>query len=101
VSSVVASAVKGAPSIESVHRTVTQALGLSDEDARAIAYEAPLFTPERGFDSVDLVSTIVAVERTFGVEVPQEEGTGETFRSIQSIHATVLRLRGAAGSEAP
>ena len=48
---------------------------------------------EIGFTSVDMVNLMLAVEAEFDVTIPPFDITPENFRSIETIHALVTRLR--------
>jgi acyl carrier protein len=45
-----------------------------------------------GFSSMDLVTLMLSVEDAFGIELPQEKMTPDSFRSIEAIEALVASL---------
>ena len=47
---------------------------------------------ELGVSSLKMVSLMLSVEAEFDLSIPQNEITPENFRSINSIHALVLRI---------
>ncbi|MCB1487054.1 MAG: acyl carrier protein [Bauldia sp.] len=48
---------------------------------------------EIGLTSVDMVNLMLAVEAEFDITIPPFDITPENFRSIETIHALVTRLR--------
>ncbi|MFO0612943.1 MAG: phosphopantetheine-binding protein [Polyangiaceae bacterium] len=53
--------------------------------AEAIDPDAPLFNVGVGLDSVDAIELAFAIERTFGVTLPEGEAFGDAARSVNRI----------------
>ena len=47
---------------------------------------------EAGLTSLDLVNLLLAVEDTFGIEIPQQRMTPANFRSIAAIEQLVSQV---------
>lgn len=45
-----------------------------------------------GFDSMSLVRTLVFIETTYGLWIPEGEITGDALRNLRALAATVFRL---------
>jgi acyl carrier protein len=60
----------------------------------ALGDEADLF--EAGMSSIEAVTLVVALERTFSLQFDQDSMQIDTFRSIASIDAAVARAGGRA-----
>jgi len=45
-----------------------------------------------GFDSMSLVRTLVFIETTYGLWIPEGEITGDALRNLRALAATVSRL---------
>jgi len=45
-----------------------------------------------GFDSMSLVRTLVFIEATYGLWIPESEITGDALRNLRALAATVSRL---------
>ena len=57
-----------------------------------IADEQPLFGPgSLGLDSVDALQLVVALDKNFGLKVPDPAAAREILRSINTIVAAVQR----------
>jgi acyl carrier protein len=48
---------------------------------------------QAGLDSMGIVTLLVELEREFGMELPPDDISPETFRSIRSLHRTVVSCR--------
>lgn len=55
---------------------------------------APLFGEGLGLDSIDVLELVLELERSFGVQIRDEETGMEVFRSIDTITDFVLKHRG-------
>lgn len=53
--------------------------------AEAIDPDAPLFSVGVGLDSVDAIELAFAIERAFGVALPEGEAFGEVTRSVNRV----------------
>jgi acyl carrier protein len=45
-----------------------------------------------GFDSMSLVRTLVFIEATYGLWIPESEITGDALRNLRALAATMSRL---------
>lgn len=63
--------------------------------AAEIADDRPLFGPEGlGLDSVDALQLVVALEKDFGLKIPDQAVAQQVLRSVETIAAAIA---GAAG----
>jgi acyl carrier protein len=54
--------------------------------AEQIATDAPLFGDEGlGLDSIDALELVVGIEKTFGVQIADQEMGEQVFQSVDSI----------------
>ena len=57
----------------------------------------PLFGPDSlGLDSVDALQLVVALDKNFGLKIPEPGAAKEILQSVDTIVAAVLRHRGTA-----
>ena len=61
--------------------------------AEDIEDAAPLFGEGLGLDSIDVLELVLELERSFGVQIRDEETGTQVLRSIESIADFVLRQR--------
>jgi acyl carrier protein len=74
---------------ERLLRLVAQSLGRS-EAAAILPPEARL--SELGMSSIKMVTLMLALEREFGLTIPQSEITPENLRSVASLEEMLKRL---------
>jgi len=55
--------------------------------------DAPLFGEGLGLDSIDVLELVLELERSFGVQIRDEETGAAVLRSIETIADFVLRQR--------
>lgn len=68
-------------------------LNILKEINQDIDYEKEQALVDDGiFDSLELVSLVVAIEKKFAIEIDAEEITEENFNSIQSMMRLIDRL---------
>ncbi len=60
--------------------------------------EAPLFGEGLGLDSIDVLELVLELERSFGVQIRDEDTGAQVLRSIDTIADFVLRQRAANSS---
>ena len=53
----------------------------------------PLFGEGLGLDSIDVLELVLELERSFGVQIRDEQTGSEVLRSIETIADFVLRCR--------
>lgn len=64
--------------------------GMAPED---IETDAPLFGEGLGLDSIDALQLVVAMEKDFGVVVPDAETGAVVFQSVRSMAAYIAENR--------
>jgi acyl carrier protein len=63
------------------------------EEVDEIGDEMPLFGPEGlGLDSVDALQLVVALEKHFGLVVPDAEAAKEILASVNTIAAEIEKM---------
>lgn len=63
------------------------------EEVGEIGDEMPLFGPEGlGLDSVDALQLVVALEKHFGLVVPDAEAAKEILASVNTIAAEIEKM---------
>lgn len=65
-------------------------LPISPDD---IANDTPLFGEGLGLDSIDVLELVLELERSFGVQIRDEQTGREVLRSVDTIAAFVVRER--------
>ena len=75
-----------------IKATLIEELMLQQE-ADEIGDEMPLFGPDGlGLDSVDALQLVVALEKHFGLKVPDAEAAKEILASVNSIAAEIEKM---------
>lgn len=64
--------------------------GVTPED---IPNDGPLFGEGLGLDSVDALELAIHIEEQFGVKMPDDAGTREAFRSVDTLAAYIEGAR--------
>lgn len=78
---------------ERVKKMITEELKLEDMNPEEIDDDAPLFGEGLGLDSIDALTLVVGIDKTFGVKIT-DEGTGNNaFRSVNAM-VEFLRSQG-------
>lgn len=63
------------------------------EEVDEIGDDMPLFGPEGlGLDSVDALQLVVALEKHFGLKVPDAEAAKEILQSVDTIAAEIVKM---------
>ena len=73
------------------HRPRSASADLAEE----IGDDTPLFGEGLGLDSIDVLELVLELERSFGVQIRDEETGVEVLRSIDTMADFVLRHRAA------
>ena len=61
------------------------------QGADEIANDAPIFRPEGlGLDSVDALQLVVALEKKFGLKLPDANAARNVLRDVNSIAAAIV-----------
>ena len=58
-----------------------------------IGDDTPLFGEGLGLDSIDVLELVLELERSFGVQIRDEQTGAEVLRSIDTVAAFVVRER--------
>lgn len=72
---------------------IIKALKLEDMNSDDIDAEAPLFGEGLGLDSIDALELVVALEKTYGIRIPDEDVGREAFGSVSVLADYVLKHR--------
>lgn len=75
---------------EYLKKMIIDSLRLEAVTEADIDPDAPLFREGLGLDSIDALELVVAIEKTFGIVIEDEE-TGK--RALASVHALVAFIR--------
>lgn len=79
--------------IPTVKQLIIDSLRIDGMSADEIETDAPLFGEGLGLDSIDALQLVVAMEKEFGVVVP-DAATGSTvFASVRSMAAYIAEHR--------
>lgn len=79
--------------IDQVKQMIIDALRIEGMSPAEIETDAPLFGEGLGLDSIDALQLVVAMEKEFGVVVP-DAATGTTvFQSVRSMAAYIAEHR--------
>ena len=63
--------------------------------ANEIADDQPLFGPASlGLDSVDALQLVVALDKNYGVKIPDPAAAKEVLQSVNTIVAAIQKKRG-------
>jgi acyl carrier protein len=84
---------------EQLKRLIIEHLNLEGMTPDMIEDDALLFGEGLGLDSVDALELVVALEKTWGIRIEDQESTREAFATVASLAAFVDRTR--AGGDQP
>ena len=79
-------------------KLIINTLKLEDVTPGDIEDDAPLFGEGLGLDSIDALELVVALEKTYGVFIPDSEVGKKVFRSVNAL-AQFVRQQSAASSQ--
>ena len=79
--------------VEELKALIVKSLKLEDVFPADIDPAAPLFGSGLGLDSIDALELVVALEKTYGIRIPDEDVGKEAFASINALAAYVLKNR--------
>ncbi len=66
-------------------KLIIQTLKLEDMGPQDIEDDAPLFGEGLGLDSIDALELVVALEKVYGVVIPDSEVGERVFRSVNTL----------------
>jgi len=77
---------------QKIKATLIEELMLQEE-ADEIGDQMPLFGPDGlGLDSVDALQLVVALEKHFGLKIPDAEAAKEILASVETIAAEIEKM---------
>jgi len=77
--------------IEELKALIVKCLKLEDILPADIDPAAPLFGSGLGLDSIDALELVVALEKTYGIRIPDEDVGKEAFASLSALACYVLK----------
>ena len=85
--------------ISELKTLIIESLQLDDVSPDEIGPDDPLFGNGLGLDSIDALELVVALEKAYGIVIPDEDVGKEAFASLSALADFVARERKEAGSE--
>lgn len=79
--------------IENVKQMIVNSLRIEGMSAQEIDTDAPLFGEGLGLDSIDALQLVVAMEKEFGVVVPDAATGTKVFASVRSMAGYISEHR--------
>ncbi len=80
--------------IEQLKQMIIDCLRIAGMSPADIETDAPLFGEGLGLDSIDALQLVVAMEKEFGVVVPDAETGARVFQSVRSMADYITEQRG-------
>jgi acyl carrier protein len=77
--------------IEDLKALIVKSLKLEDVLPSDIDPAAPLFGSGLGLDSIDALELVVALEKTYGIRIPDEDVGKEAFASLSALAGYVIK----------
>ncbi len=84
------------PLTDEIKALIISSLNLDGTTPEQIEDEAPLFQQGLGLDSIDALELAVAIERKYGVTIPDEAVGKKVFSSVKALAEYVEQHRSAA-----
>lgn len=79
--------------IEELKQLIIERLKLEEVTAGDIVAGDPLFGGGLGLDSIDALELVVALEKTYGIRIPDEDVGKEAFASVDALASYIIRNR--------
>ncbi len=79
--------------IQQVKKLIIDSLRIDGMAPEEIETDAPLFGEGLGLDSIDALQLVVAMEKAFGVVVPDAATGTKVFRSVRSMAEYIAENR--------
>ena len=79
--------------IEQVKQLIITSLRIEGMSAADIETDAPLFGDGLGLDSIDALQLVVAMEKEYGVVVPDAATGTKVFQSVRSMAGYIAEHR--------
>jgi len=70
---------------------IIERLKLEDVTPDDIDPAAPLFGEGLGLDSIDALELVVALEKTYGIRIPDEDVGKEAFASVDALADYIIK----------
>lgn len=77
--------------IEELKNLIITRLKLEDVKPEDIDSSQPLFGGGLGLDSIDALELVVAVEKTYGIRIPDEDVGKEAFASVEALADYIIK----------
>jgi len=77
--------------VEELKNLIISRLKLEDVKPEDIDPAQPLFGSGLGLDSIDALELVVAIEKTYGIRIPDEDVGKEAFASINALADYIIR----------
>lgn len=77
--------------VDELKELIIKSLKLEDINPGDIDPSAQLFGNGLGLDSIDALELLVAVEKKYGVRIPDEDVGKEAFSSINALSEYIMR----------
>ncbi len=77
--------------VEELKALIVKSLKLEDVLTSDIDPSAPLFGSGLGLDSIDALELVVALEKKYGIKIPDEDVGKEAFASVNALADYVLK----------
>jgi acyl carrier protein len=77
--------------INELKELIVKRLKLDDLKPEDIDENTPLFGEGLGLDSIDALELVVAIEKTYGIRIPDEDVGKEAFRSVSALAEYVIK----------
>ena len=77
--------------VEELKNLIIRRLKLEDVKPEDIDPAQPLFGSGLGLDSIDALELVVAIEKTYGIRIPDEDVGKEAFASINALADYIIR----------
>jgi len=85
--------------ISELKTLIIESLQLEDVSPDEIGPDDPLFGNGLGLDSIDALELVVALEKAYGIVIPDEDVGKEAFASLSALADFVAKERKATGGE--
>lgn len=72
---------------------IIKRLKLEDIKPDEIQDDGPLFGEGLGLDSIDALELVVALEKNYGIRIPDEDVGKEAFRSVNALADYIMKQK--------
>ncbi|NWF75101.1 MAG: acyl carrier protein [Nitrospirae bacterium] len=74
-------------------KLIIKRLKLEDINPDEIEDDGPLFGEGLGLDSIDALELVVALEKNYGIRIPDEDVGKEAFRSVNALADYIMKQK--------